>query len=193
MAKNDKKKTNWRDKFKFAVTNDTTFEELWRIKLTRYNAFLLVFFVVFFIIIATASLISFTNLRELIPGYPDVTMRRDILLNAIRLDSLERELALRDHYFENLNAIIAGERPASSMVLRDTTANYNNISFRSSPEDSALRVQVETESRYSISQNQVTEYETSLASLHFFPPVRGIVSGKYCYFDRLDEGNGICY
>ena len=26
MAKNDKKKTNWRDKFKFAVTNDTTFE-----------------------------------------------------------------------------------------------------------------------------------------------------------------------
>ena len=86
MAKNDKKKTNWRDKFKFAVTNDTTFEELWRIKLTRYNAFLLVFFVVFFIIIATASLISFTNLRELIPGYPDVTMRRDILLNAIRLD-----------------------------------------------------------------------------------------------------------
>ena len=179
MAKSDKKKTNWRDKFKFAVTNDTTFEELWRIKLTRYNAFLLVFFVVFFIIIATASLISFTNLRELIPGYPDVTMRRDILLNAIRLDSLERELALRDHYFENLNAIIAGERPASSMVLRDTTANYNNISFRSSPEDSALRVQVETESRYSISQNQVTEYETSLASLHFFPPVRGIVSGKF--------------
>ena len=144
MAKNDKKKTNWRDKFKFAVTNDTTFEELWMIKLTRYNAFLLVFFVVFFIIIATASLISFTNLRELIPGYPDVTMRRDILLNAIRLDSLERELALRDHYFENLNAIIAGERPASSMVLRDPTANYNNISFRSSPEDSALRVQVET-------------------------------------------------
>lgn len=179
MAKNDKKKTSWRDKFRFAVTNDTTFAEVWRIRLTRYNAFLLIFFVVFFIVGATASLIAFTNLREFIPGYPDVTMRRNILLNAIRLDSLERELSLRDRYFENLSSIIAGERPASSMSLRDTTINYNTISFRTSPEDSALRAQIETESRYNISQNQAPEYETSLASLHFFPPVRGIVSGKF--------------
>ena len=106
MAKNEKKKTSWRDKFKFAVTNDTTFEEVWRIRLTRYNSFLMIFFVVFFIVASTASLIAFTNIREFIPGYPDVTMRRDILLNAIRLDSLERELALRDHYFENLTAIL---------------------------------------------------------------------------------------
>lgn len=179
MAKNDKKKTSWRDKFRFAVTNDTTFAEVWRIRLTRYNAFLLIFFVVFFIVGATASLIAFTNLREFIPGYPDVTMRRNILLNAIRLDSLERELSLRDRYFENLSSIIAGERPASSMSLRDTTINYNTLSFRTSPEDSALRAQIETESRYNISQNQAPEYETSLASLHFFPPVRGIVSGKF--------------
>jgi len=179
MAKNDKKKTSWRDKFKFAVTNDTTFEEVWRIKLTRYNAFLMIFFVIFFIVGATTALIAFTNLREFIPGYPDVTMRRNILLNAIRLDSLERELSLRDRYFENLSSIIAGERPASSMALRDTTMNYNTISFRTSPEDSALKAQIETESRYNITQSQVPEYETSLASLHFFPPVRGIVSGKY--------------
>ncbi len=179
MAKNDKKKTSWRDKFRFAVTNDTTFAEVWRIRLTRYNAFLLIFFVVFFIVGATASLIAFTNLREFIPGYPDVTMRRNILLNAIRLDSLERELALRDRYFENLSSIIAGDRPASSMALRDTAMNYNSISFRTSPEDSALRAQIETESRYNINQNHAPEYETSLASLHFFPPVRGIVSGKF--------------
>ncbi len=179
MAKTDKKKTSWRDKFKFAVTNDTTFEEVWRIRLTRYNSFLLIFFVIFFIVGATASLIAFTNLREFIPGYPDVTMRRNILLNAIRLDSLERELALRDHYFENLSSIISGDRPASSMALRDTTMNYNSISFRTSPEDSALRAQIETEGRYDISQGQVAVYETSLASLHFFPPVRGIVSGKF--------------
>jgi len=179
MAKTDKKKTSWRDKFKFAVTNDTTFEEVWRIRLTRYNSFLLIFFVIFFIVGATASLIAFTNLREFIPGYPDVTMRRNILLNAIRLDSLERELALRDRYFENLSSIISGDRPASSMALRDTTMNYNSISFRTSPEDSALRAQIETEGRYDISQGQVAVYETSLASLHFFPPVRGIVSGKF--------------
>src|SRR5512133_207667 len=109
MAKEDKKKSNWRDKYRFSVTNDHTFEEVWRIKLTRYNAFLLISFLLFFIIVGTVTLISFTNLREFIPGYPDVDMRRNILMSAIRLDSLDRELVLRDKYFTNLNLIISGK------------------------------------------------------------------------------------
>ena len=102
MPKNDKKKHSWRDKFRFSVTNDTTFQEVWRIRLTQYNAFLLITSLFFFVIGTTALLIAFTNLREFIPGYPDVTMRRNILISAIRLDSLERELDLRDKYFANL-------------------------------------------------------------------------------------------
>ena len=74
--------------------------------------FSLLHFLIVFIIGATTSLIAFTNLREFIPGYPDVTMRRNILMSAIRLDSLDRELALRDKYFANLNAIISGKQPA---------------------------------------------------------------------------------
>ena len=180
MPKNDKKKSTWRDKYRFAVSNDTTFEELWRIRLTRYNAFLLFTFLVFFIIGATTLLIAFTNLREFIPGYPDVTMRRNILLGAIRLDSLERELDLRDKYFYNLNAIISGKEPVDVYTLVDTTRNYNSISFRNSPEDSALRSQVEKDDRYNLSLGQTSsEPVTSLAGLHFFPPVKGIVSGKF--------------
>jgi len=180
MAKNEKKKRSWRDKYRFSVTNDTTFEEVWRIRLTQYNGFLLITLLVFFIIGATASLIAFTNLREFIPGYPDVTMRRNILISAIRLDSLEKELALRDNYFENLSAIIAGDRPMSAMNLRDSTRNYNSITFRTSPEDSALRAQVETADRYSLTLGPViSEPVTSLAGLHFFPPVKGIISGKF--------------
>src|SRR5450759_8313 len=121
MAKNDKKKKNWRDKYRFSVINDHTFEEVWRIKLTQYNAFLLITFLVVFIIAATTSLIAFTNLREFIPGYPDVTMRRNILMSAIRLDSLDRELALRDKYFANLSTIISGNPPADIAVRQDTT------------------------------------------------------------------------
>lgn len=180
MPKNEKKKRSWRDKYRFSVTNDTTFEEVWRIRLTQYNGFLLITFLVFFIIGATISLIAFTNLREFIPGYPDVTMRRNILVSAIRLDSLEKELALRDQYFKNLSAIIAGDKPLSALTLRDSSRNYNSITFRTSPEDSALRAQVETADRYSLTLGPVApESVTSLAGLHFFPPVKGIVSGKF--------------
>jgi len=180
MPKNEKKKRSWRDKYRFSVTNDTTFEEVWRIRLTQYNGFLLIAFLVFFIIGATTSLIAFTNLREFIPGYPDVTMRRNILVSAIRLDSLEKELALRDQYFENLRAIIAGDKPLGALTLRDSSRDYNSITFRTSPEDSALRTQVETADRYSLTLGPVTpESVASLAGLHFFPPVKGIVSGKF--------------
>jgi murein DD-endopeptidase MepM/ murein hydrolase activator NlpD len=180
MAKNDKKKRSWRDKYRFSVSNDITFEEVWRIRLTKYNAFLLITFLVFFIIGVTTLLIAFTNLREFIPGYPDVTMRRNILLSAIRLDSLEKELVLRDKYFANLNAIIAGEQPADAYTLRDSSRNYSSITFKTSPEDSALRARVENEDRYNLALGPVAPQPvTSLAGLHFYPPVRGIVSGKF--------------
>jgi len=180
MAKNEKKKRNWRDKYRFSVSNDTTFEEVWRIRLTKYNSFLLITFLVFFIIGSTAALIAFTNLREFIPGYPDVEMRRNILLSAIRLDSLEKELDLRDNYFDNLNSIISGREPVNIYTLRDTARNYGTITFVDSPEDSALRVQVENNERYNLTLSPVTpEAVTSLAGLHFFPPVKGIVSAKF--------------
>lgn len=180
MVKNEKKKRNWRDKYRVSVTHDTTFEEIWRIRLTQYNAFLLITGLVLFIIGATYTLIAFTNLRESIPGYPDVIMRRNILMSAIRLDSLEQELILRDKYFYNLNAIISGNKPVDMYSGRDPATNYKAISFRNSPEDSALRVQIENEERYNLSLGPIsTESVTSLAGLHFFPPVKGIVSGKY--------------
>jgi len=180
MPKSEKKKRNWRDKYRFSVSNDTTFEEVWRIRLTQYNAFLLITSLLFFFIGATALLIAFTNLRELIPGYPDIEMRRNILVSAIRLDSLERELVLRDKYFANMNAIIAGKQPLDNYTLQDTTGRYNKITFRKYPEDSAFRAQVENEERYNLALGPVTpESFTNLAGLHFFPPVKGIVSGKF--------------
>jgi murein DD-endopeptidase MepM/ murein hydrolase activator NlpD len=180
MAKDDKKKSNWRDKYRFSVINDHTFEEVWRIVLTRYNAFLLITFLLLFIIWGTSTLISFTNLREFIPGYPDVSMRRNILMSAIRLDSLDREIKLRDKYFENMNAIISGNTPAEISMHQDTTKNYKSIKFNTSRDDSVLRARVENEERYNLTLGPSTLQSVSgLASLHFFPPVKGIVSGKY--------------
>ena len=179
MAKDDKKKNNWRDKYRFSVINDHSFEEVWRIRLTRYNAFLLISFSVFFIIGTTTALISFTNLREFIPGYPDVTMRRNILMSAIRLDSLDRELALRDKYFVNLNAIISGNQPFEVSVKQDTTKNYKAINFATTPDDSTLRVQVDNDERYNRTPGPSThESVSNRADLHFFATFNGNLTGR---------------
>ena len=180
MAKSEKRKSTWRDKYRFTVRNDHTFEEVWRIAMTRYNAFLIITLLVVFIIGFTASLIAFTNLREFIPGYPDVSMRRNILMNAIRLDSLDLELKLRDKYFADLNAVISGKKPAEYLQEQDTSKDYKAISFSNPPEDSTLRANVEKDEQYNLTLgSKPDESSSSLAGMHFFPPVKGIVSGKY--------------
>jgi murein DD-endopeptidase MepM/ murein hydrolase activator NlpD len=101
-------------------------------------------------------------------------------VSAIRLDSLDRELALRDKYFANLNAIISGNKPVEVYARQDTSRNYKAINFNTSPEDSTLRVSVENQERFNLTLGpSAPESATSLAGLHFFAPVKGIISGKY--------------
>ncbi len=180
MAKNEKRKGKWRDKFRFAIFNDTTFEEVWRVRLTKSNAMLALALLVFLIIGINTSLIAFTNLREFIPGYPTVELRRDIIMNALMLDSLERELIIRDKYFKDLNDVISGKQPIESVAMRDTSRNYSNITFRKSAEDSIFRTRVEQEEQYNLSIGTTgAERGTSLANIHFFPPVKGVVSANF--------------
>jgi murein DD-endopeptidase MepM/ murein hydrolase activator NlpD len=180
MAKSEGKKRTWRDKYRFSISNDATFEEVWRVRLTQYSAFLLITFLILFIIGATTSLIAFTNLREFIPGYPDVTMRRNILMSAIRLDSLDRELELRDKYFANISAIIQGKQPTEIIVRQDSSRDYGAIAFNISPEDSALRAGIDKEEQFNLTLGTEShESVTGLSGMHFFPPVKGIISGRY--------------
>jgi hypothetical protein len=180
MAENKKRRGKWRDRFRFAIFNDTTYEEVWRLRMTKSNALLAAAMLFLLIIGINTSLIAFTNLREFIPGYPDVTLRRNIIMNAILLDSLERELEIRDKYFYDLNAVISGRQPIEHITVRDTSRDYSNIVFRRSVEDSIFRARVEQEEQYSLSAStDGPERGTSLASIHFFPPVKGIVSSNF--------------
>jgi murein DD-endopeptidase MepM/ murein hydrolase activator NlpD len=180
MAKSEKRKNNWRDKFRFAIFNDTTYEEVWRLRLTKYNALLVTSFCLFLIIFLTSTLIAFTNLREFIPGYPDVTLRRAIVMNALMLDSLEHEIDIRDNYFRDLNDVISGKQTARAVSSRDTTKDYKRIAFRRSPADSLLRTNIEHEEQYSLTpSSNVVESGISLTSIHFFPPVKGVISANF--------------
>jgi murein DD-endopeptidase MepM/ murein hydrolase activator NlpD len=185
MAKNDTKKKNWRDKYRFAVFNDKTFEEVWRIRMTQSSAFLMGVLIFVIIVGSTVSLIAFTNLREFIPGYPDMNLRRSIYMNAIYLDSLEHELELRDKYFHTINTIISGKEPIDRLAVQDTSRNYDNITFSTSYQDSLLRLQIEQDEQYNLSLGMnILNTWKGLAGVHFFPPVRGIVTSKFDYRTR---------
>jgi murein DD-endopeptidase MepM/ murein hydrolase activator NlpD len=108
-------------------------------------------------------------------------MRRDIVLNAIRLDSLDREIEKQERYFAVISAIVQGKQPPETVVRYDTARDYSSIRFSASPADSALRARIEKEEQFNLTLGLANnETVTGLSGLHFFPPVKGgIISSHY--------------
>jgi len=177
----NREKSSWKHRFRITIYNDHTFEEIWQTRLTKLGTFTLIGAVILSLIVLTTILIAFTNLREFIPGYPDGNMRRNIIMTAYRLDSLENELHIRDQYFSNINAIISGKEPADFQSLQDTSKNYENITFSKSVEDSLLRIQIEQEEQYNLSASEYEENKkgSKIINQHFFTPLKGVVTSKF--------------
>ncbi len=104
MAKKIKKnkQTRLRNKFRFSIFNDTSHEELFVFRANGLMMLLSIILAIIFIIVSVTILISYTPIRELIPGYPNAQTRRAIVQNAIKLDSLERTVKLWDFQLNNI-------------------------------------------------------------------------------------------
>jgi murein DD-endopeptidase MepM/ murein hydrolase activator NlpD len=186
MSKKTKRKTdyNLNDTYRLIIYNDETFKEVWYLRLSKINFIVLFISIVILLSAGIFSLVAFTSIREMIPGYPDDNIRRTILMNSLRLDSLEEEIRIRDVYFRNLNAIIAGEEPENLMPSVDSMREYGEIDFSKSLEDSILRVQIEEEEQYNLSVNEDSRQPQGLARIHFFAPIKGHVTNSFSAYEN---------
>lgn len=168
-----------RNKYRLVLLNDSTFKEVGSVRLNRLNFMIFAgFFIVVFVAFIWVS-IAYTPIRELIPGYPDVKMRNGIIQNKIRLDSLELELAYRDRYFANLNAVIRGERPEDFINAAAEQSVKANLNIARSSTDSILRHDIEISEKLSLPVNLNVGNLVKLEKLHFFSPVRGMVTNSF--------------
>lgn len=167
------------NKYRVVLLNEDTFEEVGTMRLTRLNLFTFVGVVLILLVAIVYSLVAFTNIRELIPGYPDAAMRQHIRSNAMKLDSLEYEQAIRDQYFDNLNRIIAGEAPENYMNDTTGVVDQKEIAFHRSANDSLLRQQVEAEEQFRLNVLEESRVNLNLYDMHFFTPVNGIVTRNF--------------
>ncbi len=168
-----------RNKYRLSIYNDDTFEEVWFLRLSRLNVFSIVGTAILLFTIAIIVLIAFTPLREFIPGYPDGNMRRNIIDNVYKLDSLEHELEIRDRYFQSINTIIRGGIPATYENTQDTTVSYEDITFAKSEHDSILRQQIEEEELFNLAILTNSGNKTDFSSIHFYPPVKGLITNSF--------------
>lgn len=196
MAKNDKSKPKkqklghkLKRRYKLVIMDESTFEEKVRFRVTRLGVIVVTGSIAVLLITLTVYLIAFTPLREYIPGYTDITLPKKIYDLQQKADSLEREFRRQDLFIQNLKKIIAGqditEVPPEPVQVN---YNYDTISISHSREDSILRAEYETMSKYNLHQSENYSAEPAmLGGVNFFPPLHGIVTR---HFDAADGHYG---
>lgn len=169
-----------KSKYRLVVMRDTTFEEVWFMRLSRLNVITLIATSLFVVSAIVVSLVVYTPLKEWIPGYPDAEMTRNIRLNALRLDSLEYQLYLKDQFIETMHTIMNGGEPEDYETNpTELPISSENIQDVKSKEDSLLRVEVEEQQRYNLSLFETSQESKKLSDLYFFPPINGMITGHY--------------
>src|SRR5580765_4946601 len=80
------------DKYRLVLLNDETFEEVSSFQLSRMNVYVLVSTILVILVLVTVSAIVYTPLKEYIPGYADVNMRRNLMELELKSYSLQKAM-----------------------------------------------------------------------------------------------------
>lgn len=178
-----KQNKNLKNKFRFVVLNDVTFEEKFSLSLTRTNVWIFLSVVAFTLVFLTAAAIIYTPLKYFIPGFGDYNYRSQILQLQFKADSLQNSLDSRALWLENVvnvaNGTIDSTRPpmVKGQVQDKSQAKLNEVS----QEDMELRKEVEDADNYSLSYkaNENSGMVDEVKQMHLMDPVEGYVTEEY--------------
>ena len=180
-----------KNKFRFVVLNDETFEEKFSLTLTRMNVWIFLSTIAVVLIMLTASAIIYTPLKYFIPGFGDYNYRSQIVSLTFRTDSLENALEQRELWLDNISNVVNGKVDTAKKTPVSGT-KHSDTAHISEPtdEEKQLRKDVDEEESYALSYkiDKKEGVNAQLNEFHFFPPVGGYVTDEY---DPKKEHYGI--
>lgn len=165
------------DRYRLIIYNDTTFQSVWSMKLSRLKVFSITSLLSALIVFLVILLIATTGIREYIPGYPKAEYRQMLIHNALKIDSLEQELRQRDLFFRSIQSIVSGETPQDYLTA-DTLAIQNAVEIVEYNHDSVFQDKLLAE-QTSLSIGSGEGRKTSLSQIHFFVPVQGLITNAF--------------
>ena len=180
-----KKKLNFRkrlskkllSRYRLVILNEENYEEQFFFRLSILNLLIISTFVLSFLITSTLLILSYTSLKEFIPGYASDLMRKQAIINASKLDSLTISYNQSLNQLNSIKRVLTGDIKFEEFKEREFKLDTENIEVKLNSkkikEDSLLRNIVDQEDKYSLKVNQTTN-----ESFLFFPPV-GHISQKF--------------
>ncbi len=168
-----------RSRYRLTIMNDDTFEEKFTLRLKPIGVVILVGSVTIVMTIFIISMLAFTSLREYIPGYADVGMRRELVQLALKSNVLEKTIAEQNTYIENLNNVFSGKiKNDSAQTKPDKKTPPANLKINASAKEVALRKNIESQDQYSLTYATETN-KSGISNFFFFTPLKGIVSASF--------------
>jgi murein DD-endopeptidase MepM/ murein hydrolase activator NlpD len=168
-----------RHRYRLVVMNDETFEENFSLRLTPLGLVILLGSTTIIMIMIVTSLIAFTPLREYIPGYADVGVRRNLIRITLKSDSLEEAISQRNAFMGNIGNVLKGNLKTDTTQNRpDPNKEYNKLEMNPSGSEDVLRKNIESEDKYSLSYETKTN-KNGISNFFFFTPLKGTVSSSF--------------
>lgn len=181
MAKEKNNKRLWiqnlLNRYRMVVINETTFEEKFFIRISQFNIIVLVLLFVTLTAIGSFFLVAYTPLKEFIPGYTSLTIRKEAIRNSFLLDSITLEFEKQDRFISSIKSALTGEINWEENSLLDDQSQSPevlNSDNAMSEADSLLRLEVIQEDKYNVIPNDLSKVKYLL-----YPPAVGPISQKY--------------
>lgn len=175
-----KKKAIWKDiKFKYRLTiiNENTLEEVANLRVSKLNGLSVLLSVLTVLFLVAALIITFTPLRNYLPGYMNSEIRAQVVGNALRADSLLQLVERQNFYIMNIQDIFRGDVKADTIHSMDSlTVLRSDSLMERTQRETAFRKQYEETEKYNLTN--ITA-RTDADGLIFFRPTLGMVSAAF--------------
>ena len=180
MKRNKGRRAFWHNikfKYKLTIINENTLEEVVGIHVSKLNGLSVLLFACTVIFLTAAAIIAFTPLRNYLPGYMNSDVRRQIVVNALRADSLQQALERQSRYIMNIQDIFSGRVKTDTISSIDSLTNVRaELLAERTKEEEDFRKRYEEKERYNLTA--VTGAHDA-AGLIFYRPVRGVMSDDF--------------
>ena len=192
MAKKNKKASKFRDWFNRAqekkriiILDVDNYEEKRSYTTSKFNVFILLSFFTILLGFLTFALISYSSLKNLIPGYPNPIQQQEIKNKSIIIDQKLTELLSKTEkeksYINNVMQILNGSIPINE---KDTSwkkinPNANSNSNEISSSEKSMREKVQNREKFDIDVIPGGALKSEvLPELLLFPPIKGEITNK---------------
>jgi murein DD-endopeptidase MepM/ murein hydrolase activator NlpD len=184
MAEEKKNKRSFlqriKHRYRIVIMNDDTFEENFSLRLTPLGFFILLGSITIVMTVLVTSIIAFTPLREYVPGYADVSMRRELIKISLKSDSLEQHLIMQNAYIENISGVLNGgiKNDSAAQNHPEKGKEYDKLNTAASKKEQELRKKIEAEDKYSLAFGTETN-KSGISNFFFFTPLKGMITATF--------------